>query len=168
MVASHRKYKREQKAQDDRLQTVLTPEGRRVKEARPTHVDFVYKDLDMICMCPFCLYEAPMQKYIIATKQGYHRGLGKCPECGNMMRFESLTAEWTPEQYAEWVYPYATSGFWQKIPYKTWQERMRKIGWSWRFWARYKQLKGEGAEDTYEAHLQREQEEWAKKEGYIE
>jgi len=162
-----RKYKREQKAYYDRLQTILTPNGLKVKEKRPTHATFVYKNPDMQVMCPFCLHIDPLHKFLISTKQGYHKGMGQCPECKNQMRFESLTSEWTPEQYAEWVYPYSASGFWQKIPYKTWSERMRKIGWAWRFWARYKQLKGEEPHETYAEHMEKEQEEWAKKEGLI-
>lgn len=60
---------------------------------------------------------------------------------------ESLTKEMNPEQYAEWVYDYRRRGFFQKVPFKKWCDRMHKIGISFRFWKKYKQLKGESEED---------------------
>ena len=117
-----------------------------------------------IVSCPFCLHTGKISEFLISTKKGYHKGLGLCPECKNKMQLRSLTAEWTPEQYAEWCFRYSMDGFWQKVPFKKWSDRLHKISWSYRFWAKYKQLKGEGAEDRTESYqdyvLRKQQEEY--------
>jgi len=144
---SRRKWLREQKAKDDNKQATLNPTtstGVQLKQP-PKPVEFA--TIDYPVMCPFCLHIGKINEFLINTTHGYHRGLGKCPECKNGMRLSTLTVEWTPEQYAEFAYPYSTDGFWQKVPFEKWKERLHKIGWAHRFWTRYKQLKGEGEEE---------------------
>ena len=114
-------------------------------------------------LCPFCLHLDRLEKYMISTKKGYHQSMAQCPECKNKMLIRSLTSKWTPEQYADWVYPYSVDGFWQKCKYDIWKKRLYIIGWSTRFWNRYMQLKGEPKPESYEEYVQRKQkEEWEK------
>jgi len=165
---SHKKWRREQKAKDDNRQSRFTKTGTVQEPIKMTTIIGQVIPVTEQFSCPFCLGIYPLQKYLISTSKGYHRGLAKCPECGNQMRFESLTKQWTPEQYAEWCYPYSASGFWQKVPFTKWKDRLYKIGWSSRFWSRYRQLKGEDETPSYEQYLKDQQEEWAKEEGLID
>jgi hypothetical protein len=75
------------------------------------------------------------------------------------MMMKSLTAEWTPEQYADWVFPYGHSGFWQKCKFETWKKRLSQIGWAQRFWQRYKELKGEDGTESYTDYIERKSQE---------
>jgi len=159
MVAAHRKYIREQKAKDDKQQALLSPTTKNGIRLRPQ----VTVDIVMVhtgeYLCPFCLHKDKIEKFLISTKKGYHKGLGKCPECGNQMKLKTLTEKMTPEQYADFVYPYRVDGFWQRCPYETWKQRMRQLGWAYRFWQRYKELSGEESNESYAAYLERKQKE---------
>lgn len=138
-----RKYKKLWKASQDRDQATLVSETE--KGIRAQHWKIAIKSLDMNqqYMCPFCLGIAKLRKYLISTSKGIHKSLVLCPECKNQCKMSTLTADMTPEQYADFAYGYVGFGFWQKVPFDKWKERLRKIGWSYRFWKRYKQLKGE-------------------------
>jgi hypothetical protein len=116
-------------------------------------------DYNMRVRCPFCLHDDRLQAFLVSTKKGISQARAECPECHNGMMMKSLTSEWTPEQYAEWAYPYAGSGFWQKVPFETWKKRLHEIGWSHRFWERYKALKGSDESEDYFDYLDRQQEE---------
>jgi transcription elongation factor Elf1 len=161
------KWKTYMAAEDDRQQTKFTKTGKAKEPAKSIVTKTTERSLTEQYLCPFCLTPNQLQKYLVSTKKGISSSMAKCPSCGNSMRMNSLTANYTPEQYAEWVYAYAASGFWQKIPFNTFNKNLRKIGWSYRFWKRYKQLKGEDTETSYYEYLDEEQEKWAKKEGYI-
>jgi hypothetical protein len=67
-----------------------------------------------------------------------------------MMLRNLVTMKWTPQKYAEWVFGYSLNGFWQKISFSSWKERLFEIGWSQPFWDKYKALKGEAtkSDDT--------------------
>lgn len=81
---------------------------------------------------------------------------------------KTLTTEMTPEQYAEFLYEYSCQGGWQKVQYKVWSQRLYEIGWSERFWTRYKQLKGISEEiEKYADYIERVQEEEAREQGLI-
>jgi len=156
---SARKWKREYKTKKDNHQAKFTASGSLTQKIiTKAEITTITEPVS----CPFCLHIGKIGEFLISTKKGFHRGLGKCPECKNQMQLRSLTAEWTPEQYAEWCYSYSLSGFWQKVPFKKWSQRLRDIGWSYAFWAKYKQLKGESAEDrteSYQEWLERKQRE---------
>jgi len=140
---------REYKAWKDTNQAKFSAAGHLVQKMQTKTQTY---EVASIVACPFCLHIGKIGSFLISTKKGYHKSLGKCPECKNQMQLRSLTAEWTPEQYAEWCYDYAKSGFWQKTPFKKWSDRLYKIGWSYRFWQKYKQLKGESAKDKTESY----------------
>ena len=162
------KYKREQAAIDDKKQLTLNPKSPTfIAEKQETTINITQVHTGTF-YCPFCFHKDVIGQYLISTKKGYHKGLGKCPECGNEMQLKTLIAEMTPEQYAEFVYGYSKSGFWQKIKFKQFNERLNAIGWSERFWLKYKQLKGDDTSESYEAHLMRQQEEDAREQGLID
>lgn len=69
-------------------------------------------------------------------------------------------SKWTAKQYADWVQPYSHSGFWKKINYSVWKDRLRLMGWTEAFWDRYKELKGDDTSESYEDHMAKAQTEW--------
>ena len=150
-------YRARMKVQDDQKQTLLAPETIRgvitkgeAKKAETFVIGgWVY--------CPFCLFYAKMGAFLISTKKGFHRGLGKCSDCNQKMQLRTLTSEWTIEEYAEWCYNYSVSGFWQKVPYQKWSSRLKKMGWAQKFWNRYKALKGGDVEESPEEYYIRMQ-----------
>lgn len=148
-------------------QTILAPDretGCKPKEEEVvTQTVFLNPDLT----CPFCLYVGKISKFRVKTKKGYSEKRFRCPDCGNMMQKKSLTRSMTVEEYAEWVFMYSLSGFWQKCPFNKFNSRLRALGISWRFWKRYKELKGEGKGETYQEYLDRKQREWAKEQGLL-
>jgi len=167
MSAAHKKYVREQKAYDDKQQTTLNPKSPSfIQEKQQSKTDITDQYTGEY-LCPFCLHYDKIEAYLISTSKGYHKGLGLCPECENKMRLESLTAEMTPEQYAEFMYGYSASGGWQKVKWEKWKQRMNNIGWTERFWLRYKQLKGDNTHETYQQYMERTQAEWAKEQGLV-
>jgi transcription elongation factor Elf1 len=168
MGMSHRKYKREEKAKEDKYQTMLNPKSPSfIKEKQQQKVEVTVKYTGEY-RCPFCLHLDKINAYLISTKKGYHHGLGKCPECGNQMQLKSLTAQWTPEQFADFMYEYSRQGGWQKVPFMKFNERLKLIGWAERFWSRYKQLKGDSTDEKYTDYIQRVQEEQAREQGLID
>jgi transcription elongation factor Elf1 len=163
------KYDREYTARHDDTQATLNPSSPtflKQKQTVQVNVTAIYTGQ---YMCPFCLHTGKIEQYLISTKKGYHRGLGHCPECNNQMQLKTLTANMTPEEFAEFMFSYSCQGGWQKVKFKIWSQRLAQIGWSTRFWARYHQLKGEGdGTEKYQDYLQRTQEEWAREQGLIE
>jgi len=142
-------YKQRRELERDKGQSKLdSPTVRRISFPQQTRVT-ASLNVDILVMCPFCLYTAKLTAFVISTKKGFDHARGKCPECKNGMLLKSLTAVWTPEQYAEWVAEYSRFGFWQKIPYQTWRGRLEAIGWAMRFWVKYKEIKPMSSSDEY-------------------
>lgn len=144
---SHKKYLREQRAKHDRDQATLEPKSKTGIKVKFYKLDMEGEDANQRYMCPFCLHQDKLRYFLIQTGKGIHRGLAECPECKNKCKLSTLKADMTPEQYADFAYGYKGFGFWQKVPFETWKERLYKIGWAHRFWERYKQLKGEDEEE---------------------
>lgn len=165
---SYRKYNREQAAKDDKQQTMLNPKSPSFFQARRKPEIQVTETYTGTYMCPFCLHQDRINAYLISTKKGYHQGLGRCPECGNNMQIRTLTLEMTPEQFAEFMFEYSCQGGWQKVKFKQFNERLFVMGWSERFWTRYKQLKGDNVPVvSYADYIMRQQEEEAREQGLI-
>lgn len=152
------KKRRSLKAERDAKQRMLAPEktvGIKEREVPlPEWVKHVTGDI----LCPFCLRKAKPVEFLILTSWGYHSGRAKCPECGNIMLIDSLTARWTPEEFAEWVYEYPNYQFWKKCSYNKFTDRLKRLGWSYAFWGKYKQLK----EPSVEEQLRQYQADWGK------
>ena len=69
----------------------------------------------------------------------------KCPNCSNFTRLKTLlfVKDCTNQEYAKWVFDYRLSGFFKKINFELWTKKMHKLGMSYEFWEKYKELKGE-------------------------
>lgn len=107
-------------------------------------------------MCPFCLHADYYFRFEVKLKSGKTSGRCLCPDCGRKMMRESLTKSMSVEEYAQWVFDYSRSGFWQKINFKVWNERLYQLGISREFWDKYKSLKGEtvyNEDDDYRDYL---------------
>ena len=89
-------------------------------------------------ICPFCLENS--NKFIIENK-----GLIKCSNCSNFMKLKTLLfiKDCSNFEYAQWVFNYRLSGFFKKINFELWTKKMHKLGMSYEFWEKYKELKGE-------------------------
>jgi hypothetical protein len=168
MSRGHRKYLREEESKDDKHQARFSKDSSVALVPRTKIKIFATLNVNMKVMCPFCLKQDKLQLFLISTKKGISQKMAKCPECRNGMRMESLTADMTPEQFAEWVFEYSGSGYWQKVKFHTFKDRLYKIGWARRFWDKYKELKGESGIESYEDHMEQQQREWAVEQGYVE
>jgi len=162
------KFKDQMKAKFDKRQTELAPNTETgVKEKTPTF-NIQTANMTDIVTCPFCLYFGKIQEFLVSTKKGISQSKAACPQCKNGMMMRSLISEMSIEDYAEWCYEYSGSGFWQKVPFRTWAERLRKLGWAYKFWKKYRQLKGEDTTEGYKDYIMRKQYEQAEEEGWTE
>jgi len=166
MSREHKKYLREQKAHTDKQQTIFKNGTVILQSKSKKSSAVIVTDTTQQVMCPFCLYQNKLVKFLVSTKKGISQSRARCPECKGGMMMQTLTADMTPEQYAEFAYGYSKSGFWDKVPFTKWKERLAQIGWSTQFWNKYMQLKGENQDmETYEAFIQRKQKEQYEEEG---
>lgn len=155
--------KHQRKTEVDRKQTVLDFSRKAAAAMREEHIITSVYPISMQFVCPFCLHIDNIYRFKIKTKHGYSEKQAKCPSCEQGMQMRSLTKEMTPEQFADWCYTYGAT-FWKKIGnFEEWNKRLRKLGWSYRFWKKYKELKGEFDEESYADHMNREAIEWMKK-----
>lgn len=162
MSKEHRKYVRELKIKRDLQQACFSPDG--AVQQRPQVISRQAQvDFSRIVFCPFCLCEAKLQAFLISSKEGISQSRAQCPECGNGMMMRSVTATWTPKTFAEWVFDYAGSGFWQKCKWELWKKRLQDKGWTQAFWNRYRELKGSGSDEaeSYTEYMNRQGEEAA-------
>src|SRR3972149_1924676 len=159
MSKGHKKWLRQEKAHDDKHQATFGASSQLLPtDAQTMKAQFTDKT-DQQVMCPFCLYQDQLLAFLINRKKGYDRRLGMCPECKAKSMIRTLTEDITPEQYADFAYSYKGYGFWQKVKFETWKERLWAIGWAGRFWERYKQLKGENQQEPYEDMINRQAQE---------
>lgn len=170
MSLEHRRYLRQEKSKEDKQQSILCVSG----IAPNPHHFAVKADLeipyDKKVTCPFCLALGELNKFLTSTKKGISRSHVKCPFChqGFLMRTLLLMTKWSAKEYAEWAQPYSHSGFWQKVNFDVWKDRLRIIGWTEEFWNRYKELKTNDSHENYADHMDRESEEWARRQQQIE
>ena len=157
MVSEKKLYRMREKSHADKQQTRLGADGK-LKPAKVQQVtEFTSANYMMMVSCPFCLHDDKLQAFLVSTKKGISQSKAACPECKNGMMMISLTADWTPEQYAEWVFEYRKSGFWQKCKFSIWKDRLYKRGWSKQFWEKYKALKGSDESEDYWDYLDSQQ-----------
>jgi hypothetical protein len=148
MSLEHRRYLRQEKASFDRAQTVLTEKGAAPNPRTFTVKHLALPDLNKRVTCPFCLGLEKFRLFLVSTKKGYSRSMGKCPLCGEGMRIKTLTdmLKWGPREYAQFVAPYASDGFWKKCKWEVWKERLALMKWTEEFWSRYHELRGTSEE----------------------
>ena len=167
MVDKKIKYKR-QLMKTDKKQLTFTANGEVAKKKDNEGTRVALELLSPLYCCPFCLYAGKVHTFEMKTPKGNTSKRYKCPECNAIMVKRTLEKKMDAEEYAEWVFDYRLSGFWQKCNFKVWKERLYKLGMSHKFWEKYRLLKGEVAEqETYEEHFNKEQEEWAKEQEAI-
>lgn len=137
-----------EKAKLDKQQTVFALQEDAVIKDNPSKYAVVTQtgiDPFKNTTCPFCLSLNRVRTFLISTKKGFDRGLGKCPSCGQKMKLQTLVKmeTWKPEEYAAFVFDYRKSGFWQKIKFAEWKNRLKLMGWTKPFWDEYKRLRGD-------------------------
>lgn len=163
-AAGHRKYQRQEIAKADIGQACFTRDGRLESLKSAAFKEQTGLDLNKVVFCPFCLAEEKVQKFLVSTKKGISTGKAQCPACGQGMMLRNVIKDWTPESYAKWVYEYSASGFWQKIRFELWKDRLYARGWSQAFWDVYRQLKSDSPrEENYEDRMNRMGEEAAQR-----
>ena len=109
--------------------------------------------------CPYCLYTDYIFRFYIKLKSGrYSEKRFKCPDCGEVMRRDTLTKRMTIEEYAEWVYEMGKY-FWNKVDFSRFKNRLKEMGISREFWEAYKRAKAELETESYEEYLMRKQRE---------
>lgn len=144
MSKSQRKYMREEAARGQVTQAKFGKDGSVLTSVEGIFSELNSVDVKQLVHCPFCLGERPLQNFLLSTKSGLSPSKGECRMCGRgMMLRNLLTSAATPEKYAQWVWNYARSGFWQKIIFEEWKKRLLEMGWSQAFWDKYKALKAE-------------------------
>jgi hypothetical protein len=162
MTSEHRRYVRDQASKKDKQQLRFGEKGE-VKVDKPQQTSvFITVNFNEKVWCPICLYEDKLSRFLVSGKHGYQQGTAKCPECKNTMRMSNLWNKWGAKEYAEFVFGYRLSGFWQKCPFYSWGKRLKAYGWSGEFWARYKALKGEDATESYFDYMERQAYEYVK------
>ena len=159
-VIEHRKFKHQEKASYDKQQfTFSSSGGIKPNPSKVAVVELPKVDFTKNVTCPICLSWTSLNRFLISTKKGYDKGTGKCPECGFKVKMKTLfgLSKWTPEEYAEFVIKYPSGAFFakvQKVPFNTWKDRLRLMGWSTPFWNRYNSLKA-GIERPDEEEMRR-------------
>jgi transcription elongation factor Elf1 len=143
MSLESRRYKRQERARYDKAQTVLTEEGPAPNPRNYARKAQALVDPAKKVTCPFCLGLDEFRLFLVSTKKGVSRALGKCPMCGKGLKLRTLVemVKWGPREYAEFVAPYASDGFWQKVPWDVWKDRLKIMGWTQPFWDRYHELR---------------------------
>ena len=141
----HQKYIMREKIKYDKQQMVFTGKGLEIEENDFCFAKKMIKYKESFVFCPFCLNREMIDKFLVSTKKGLSRRLGKCPECQNGLLLETLIRmlEFTPKEYAEFVYNYPRAEFWKKCKFELWKKRLTSLNMQYDFWDRYKQLKEE-------------------------
>lgn len=159
------KWDREHNSKMDNQQLVFN-NGELTQKIQKQEPIFTFKQR---ALCPFCFQPNDTDKFVISTKKGYHKRLGKCPNCQNQAEWKTFFANWTIKTFAQFCYEYSCSGFWQKCKYQQFNDALRQIGWLDQFWTEYKNLKGDSTDKTesYQDYMERKQVEEAKEQGWI-
>lgn len=116
--------------------------------------------------CPFCLGLSDFRKFLVSTKTGISRSMGNCPLCKQEMYLKTLLgmSKSDAKGYAKWIFNY--KGFWKKIKFAQWKDRLQLMGWTNEFWDEYKVLKGEqqqeeGSDESFTDYINRKGQETA-------
>jgi hypothetical protein len=156
-MSEHQKYLREQKAKEDTQQTKLAITINNIaiqkQIAKFRNINFDITMYNKPLICPFCLTVDILEHFIDKQNKQYvkdgifNKHLALCPNCENHLTWKTLAQvlNMNPTQFADWVFIYSAHGeFWRKIKnFKQWNNRLYEMGFSFNFWKRYKELKGE-------------------------
>lgn len=134
----------------DKLQTRLSENGIIPNNFKFATVTLQDKTKGKMLMCPFCLIPHFLTEYT------YNKGFYECKSCKNRITDKTLLKMYSfftenekiqTEEYARWVFDYRMNGFFQKITFKDFNERLKELNISYEFWDFYKKLKGEYKQD---------------------
>jgi hypothetical protein len=157
----HRKFVRQEHAKQDLQQTVFFQEESKEIDFKGNpnkYAKLTEKGVDPFrnTTCPFCLGYNRLRLFLVSTKKGYDRGKGKCPLCGQGAKLQTLVKmeTWGPEEYAQFVFDYRSSGFWQKIKFHEWKKRLTLMCWTEQFWNEYRRLRGDAPDAEREKELE--------------
>ena len=155
------KYRREEIARYDKQQTILIVNKKLNASPNPNNYaeQVLERTSNKLLICPFCLTIHKLYQFTIKPE---NNRMAKCPECKNQLLFRTLfnMLDWSGSQFADFVYPYAKMGFWDKVKavgFEVWKERLTILEQSTdetgepfyrQFWDRYKQLKGENCDES--------------------
>lgn len=91
-------------------------------------------------ICPFCLNIEIFGHFIKKRKNIF-----ECPHCKNQMLKKTLDKirKMNMSEFAKWVDDYSLSGFFSKINFESWNQKLYNLGLSYDFWEEYKRLKEE-------------------------
>jgi len=133
----------------------------KTEETRGVTVNIQLNEVNYLC--PFCLHQDSKSAFETKTAKGKPSKKFVCPECNQKMREKSLTQSMSASDYAEWVFLYASYGFWKIVKYAVWNKRLKELGLAPEFWDRYKELKA-GRNRTFDDQVEMSDEERAKAE----
>jgi transposase-like protein len=117
-------------------------------------------DFSVKVLCPFCLNVNTLDKF------KKDRAWYKCPKCNSLLIAKTCVSiiKMNPKQFAKWVFEYRLSGFFSKIKFKEWTQKLYELGVSQEFWEEYKLLRGditkeeeEKENSDYEAYQKNEE-----------
>lgn len=163
MSREQRKYRREELAKANLGQLTFSKDGE-IRERKRILISSSSIDVTKLVMCPFCLRKNKIQRFLVSGKEGISKSRAQCPECQVGMMMATLLRDWDPISYADFVFGYRKSGFFQKIKFDEWKKVLYDMSWAKEFWDHYKNLKAEGSDDyeSYSDHMNRLGEEAAK------
>jgi hypothetical protein len=143
------KYQREEIARYDKEQTVFQDSSLKIL-SNPNHYAKIQLQFNptRILVCPFCLTPNALRKYLIKPSNKF---MACCPNCKQNVLFKTLfeMLKWTGIEFADFVSPYAKTGFWSKVfpNFEEWNKKLHELNMSYDFWFRYKSLKGDYEEN---------------------
>ena len=145
MSKAHQKYVREQNILTDKQQLTIDNLKPMDNYLKP-RLNLNYKQT---VICPFCLCKGKLGSFLYSVKHGFHRSLGKCPECKQRTRFETLLLipNMTSKEFARFIFDYGKE-FWSKCIFEQFRNRLYlNKDFAKMFLEEYKRLEGDYYED---------------------
>ena len=136
-------------------QRMLIPEPK-----RPETPTVAFEVVAREFTCPYCLYTGQLPEFQIRLRKGKISGKRfACPDCGCIMRRDTIMKKMSIEEFAQWMY---NTMPWERVSWEKFRTRLKETGISYQFWAEYNRLKQEASEDkattSYEEYVRQEQE----------
>lgn len=139
------KYEQLWNSETDKQQTIFV-NGQIQKNNRKYIIEKPKIDFNTKVLCPFCLTDNTLDKF--AKDRAWY----KCPNCNNLLTLKTCVniIKMNPKQFAKWVFEYRLSGFFSKIKFKEWNQKLWELGVSQEFWEEYKLLRGDTTKEEEE------------------
>jgi uncharacterized CHY-type Zn-finger protein len=136
------KYEQQIRTQEDKYQTVFQ-NGQIIQNKSFLIINNPTIDFTKKVLCPFCLNVNTLDKF------KKDRAWYICPNCKQLLTVKTCVSimKMNPKQFALWVFNYRLSGFFGKIKFKEWTQKLYELGVSQEFWEEYKSLRGDITKD---------------------